>query len=89
MGLESNNQKVKVTFECSLDDRAYIKMLAANEHVTISEYMLSRVRPEFPNKKPNAETLQAMEDSRNGKTVKCKSLEDFWKKLGVKPSAYN
>ena len=33
--------KVRVVIECSLDERAYIKMLAARKHMTISEYFLS------------------------------------------------
>lgn len=80
--------KTKVSFECTLDEKAYIKMLAARAHVTIGEYMLSHVREEFPEeKKPNKETLQAMKESREGKGIKCNSIEDFWEKMGMSPNA--
>lgn len=88
MRTEETPQKAKVTIECSHDDRAYIKMLAAREHVTISEYMLGKVRPDFPQeRKPNAETLKAMKESREGKGIKCNSIEDFWDKMGMSPNA--
>lgn len=90
MRAQTQENKSKVSFECTLEEKAYIKMLAARAHTTIGEYMLSHVREEFPaDREPNKETLQAMKESRQGKTTKCESLEDFWDKMGVKPSAYN
>lgn len=32
-------------------------------------------------KEPNKETIQAMKDSRENRTIKCDSIEDFWKKM--------
>lgn len=90
MGANTNSHKAKITVDCTQDERAYIKMLAANSHTTISEFILSHLRDEFPTeKKPNAETVAAMNESRSGKTIKCDSMKDFWDKMGVKPSAYN
>ncbi len=89
MRAQTQENKSKVSFECTLEEKAYIKMLAARAHTTIGEYMLSHVRDEFPKeKKPNAETLEAMKESREGKGIKCNSIEDFWEKMEVKPSAY-
>lgn len=88
MRAQAQENKSKVSFECTQDEKAYIKMLAAKEHVSISEYMLGKVRPDFPQeRKPNAETLKAMKESREGKGIKCNSIEDFWDKMGMSPNA--
>ena len=84
----SHHGKVKVTIECTADERAYIKMLAAKAHLNLSELVLSYLRTDFP-KKPNKDTLQAHEEALNGGGVDCESLEDFWEQMGVKPSAFN
>lgn len=84
----ANHNKVKVTIECTADERAYIKMLAAKAHMNLSELVLSYLRTDFP-RKPNKETLKAHEEALNGGGVDCDSLEDFWEQMGVKPSAFN
>lgn len=90
MGAHSHthHDKVKVTIECTADERAYIKMLAAKAHLNLSELILSYLRTDFP-RKPNKETLQAHEEALNGGGVDCDSLEDFWEQMGVNPSALN
>ena len=81
-------EKVKMTIECTLDERIYIKMLAAKAHLNLSEFLLSYVRSDFPQeKKPNKTTLDAMRESKEGKGIKCDSIEDFWKKMGMNPNA--
>lgn len=92
MGAQSNAQrhhdKAKVTIDCTVDERAYIKMLAARAHMNLSEFILSYLRKDFPQeKKPNKITLEAMRDSKEGKGIKCDSLEDFWEKMGMNPNA--
>jgi hypothetical protein len=84
----SHHDKVKVTIECSQDEKAYIKMLAARAHLTLSEFILSYLRTDFP-RKPNKQTLEAHEEAISGEGVDCDSLEDFWKQMGVKPSAFD
>ena len=42
------NAKAKVTFECTADERAYIKILAAKAHMNLSEFILSYLRKDFP-----------------------------------------
>ena len=90
MGTHSHahHDKVKVTIECTADERAYIKMLAAKAHLNLSDLVLSYLRTDFP-RKPNKETLKAHEEALNGGGVDCDSLEDFWEQMGVKPSAFN
>ncbi|MCX6990941.1 MAG: hypothetical protein NTX49_07775 [Chlamydiae bacterium] len=90
MGVSSqaHHEKVKMTIECTLDERIYIKMLAAKAHLNLSEFLLSYVRSDFPKKKkPNKKTLEAMKEGRKGKGIACESLEDFWDKMGVCPDA--
>ncbi len=41
---QHHHDKVRVVIECSLDERACIKMLAARKHMTISEYFLSKAK---------------------------------------------
>lgn len=79
--------KAKVTIDCTVDERAYIKMLAARAHMNLSEFVLSYLRKDFPQEKPNKTTLEAMRESKEGKSVECDSLEDFWKKMGMSPDA--
>ena len=83
---QAHHDKVKVTFECTVDERAYIKMLAAKAHLTLNEFLISCLRGYFP-KTPNKETLEAMRESKEGKGIKCDSLEDFWEKMGMNPNA--
>lgn len=85
---QSHHEKVKMTIECTLDERIYIKMLAAKAHLNLSEFLLSYVRNDFPKgKKPNKKTLEAIREGREGKGIACESLEDFWDKMGVQPDA--
>lgn len=83
---QQHHDKVRVIIECSLDERAYIKMLAARKHMTISEYFLSFAREEMPHK-PHKKTLQSMKELDEGGGTAYNSLDDFWKDMGVNFSA--
>lgn len=84
---QSHKEKVKVTFECSADERAFIKMLSAKDHTTISGFILSLVRPYLPCE-PNEETKKAMLDSRERKNLgHAENIDDFWKQMGINPHA--
>lgn len=85
---DPRQDKVKMTFECTPDERAYIKMLAAKARMNLSEFLLSYVRTDFPHRKPNKKTLAAHKDALEGKGTASESMEDFWKQMGVTPSAY-
>jgi len=78
--------KVKVTFECSRDERMYIKMLAAKHDVTISECILSYIRPAMPHM-PNANTKNALKESREKDLESYKTLDEFWQAMGIDPNA--
>ena len=81
-----HRDKVRLTVECSLDERTYIKMLAAKKHMTISEFLLASVRKVIPlagGHEPNAETLEALKESREGNLESYKTLDEFWKAMGM------
>ena len=56
--------------------------------MNLSEFMLSYIRTDFPKHRPNKETLAAHKEAVQGKGTVCESMEDFWKQMGVTPSAY-
>jgi len=84
-----HQDKVRVVIECSVDERAYIKMLAARKHMTISEYFLSMAKEEMASKpkKPNKETLASMKELDEGGGQSFESIEDFWEQMGINPNA--
>lgn len=81
-----HSNKVKLTFECTADERAYIKILAAKEHLNLSDLILSYLRKDFP-RQPNKETIEALEESRKGKLKSYKNLDEFWEAMGIDPNA--
>lgn len=85
---QAHHEKVKITIECTLDERAYIKMLAARAHLGLSEFILSYVRSDFPKEsKSNKKTREAIQELREGRGIKCKSIDDFWEQMGMSPHA--
>ncbi len=89
---QAQHEKVKITIECTLDERTYIKMLAAKAHLGLSEFILSYVRSDFPSdfpreRKPNKETMESIQELREGRGIKCESIDDFWEKMGMSPHA--
>lgn len=83
------HNKVRVVIECTLDERARIKMLAARKHMTISEYFLSMAKKEMTTKTkiPNKDTLAAMKELDEGGGHSFESIEDFWEQMGIDPNA--
>lgn len=58
--------------------------------MTISELLLSNVRKMMPTTLghvPNDETIEALKESREGKLESFKTLEEFWKAMGIDPNA--
>lgn len=87
---QHHHDKVRLTVECTIDERTYIKMLAAKKHKTISEFLLTPLRESMPSpkvKKPNDETAKALKESREGKLESYKTLDDFWNAMGIDPNA--
>ncbi len=88
MSAKSHAHRVKVTIDVSEDERTYIKMLATKKKMTISEFIMSYVRPNIPHDEPNAETQKAMRDVDERKNLTCcNSIEEFWQVVGIDPNA--
>lgn len=86
MHTQHHHEKVRVVIDCSVEERAYIKMLAASRHMTISEYFLSLAKEELESKSkiPNETTLKAHQEALEDKGTVYNSMDDFWADMGVK-----
>lgn len=84
-----HHQKVRVVIDCSMEERAYIKMLAARKHMTISEYFLSMAKKELESKSkvPNKTTLAAHREALDGGGTAYDSMDDFWNDMGIERRA--
>ena len=78
-----------MVIDCSVEERAYIKMLAASKHMTISEYFLSMAKEELLNKSkvPNQTTLAAHQEALDGGGTAYNSMDDFWSDMRVERRA--
>jgi hypothetical protein len=85
----THHEKVRVVIDCSVEERAFIKMLAARKHLTISEYFLSMAREELERKikTPNETTLAAHQEALEGKGTAYESMKDFWSDMGIEKRA--
>ncbi len=46
-----SHEKTKITFDCSIEEKTYIKMLAAKARMTLGELVLSNSKADFPTEK--------------------------------------
>jgi hypothetical protein len=84
----AHHHRVKVTIDVTEDERTYIKILATKKKMTISEFIMSFVRPNIPHDEPNVETQRAMRDVDERKNLtRCNSIEEFWAEVGIDPNA--
>lgn len=84
-----HHEKVRVVIDCSIEERAYIKMLAARKHMTISEYFLAKAKEELAakSKVPNKTSLAAHQEALDGGGTAYDSMENFWADMGVERRA--
>lgn len=80
--------KVRLSVDCTEEERMYIKMLAARSHMTISEYLLSFARQEMPkctrSHEPNEETEIAL--GKPGENFDLfDTVDQFWDAMGMEP----
>lgn len=88
MSSQSHAHRIKVSIDVSEEERTYIKMIAAKKNMTITEFIMSFVRPNLPHSIPNAETKKAMKDIEGKKNlVRYKNVDDFWADMGLDPNA--
>lgn len=97
MGRQLQTKKVRLSVDCTEQERAYIKMLAAKRRLTISDYLLSFARKEMPkcggrhckqSHEPNEETAKVLRETDKGENlVEYETLDDFWDSLGFSQHA--
>ena len=88
MGTQSHAHRIKVSVDVSEEERTYIKMIAAKKKMTISEFIMSFVRPNIPHSEQNIETKKAMSDITNNKNLtRYKNVDEFWADMGIDPNA--
>lgn len=90
-------KKVRLSVDCTEQERMFIKMLATKKHMTISEYLLSFARKEMPRQKskhclrshePNEETAKVLKETDEGKNlIEHETLDEFWNELGFNEHA--
>ena len=85
MTTQQDDHRVRVVIDCSTEERACIKMLAAKKHMTISEYFLSFTQREMSRKSkiPNKTTLDAHQEALNDGGTSYESMDDFWADMEV------
>jgi hypothetical protein len=87
-GMASQSHRIKLSVDVSEEEKTYIKMIAAKKKMTISEFIMSFVRPNIPHSVPNAETKKAMKEIEENKNlIRYKSVDDFWADMGIDPNA--
>lgn len=82
--------KVRLSVDCTEEERMYIKMLAAKHHMTISEYLLSAARKDMPkcnrSHELNEKTKKVLKESRQEQGEVFDTVSDFWEAMGIKPN---
>ncbi|MCB1118491.1 MAG: hypothetical protein KDK65_00870, partial [Chlamydiia bacterium] len=83
-----NPHKARLSVDCTPEERKVIKMMAAREEKTISEFILSLVHEKFSHciwdHHPNEETIKSIEMSEKGKGVSTfDNPDDLFKSLGI------
>lgn len=97
MGHQAQTKKVRLSVDCTEQERAYIKMLAAKRRLTISDYLLSFARREMPkcgehhckqSHEPNEETVKVLQETDQGTNlIEYETLDEFWDSLGFSQHA--
>ncbi len=90
-------KKVRLSVDCTEQERMYIKMIATKNHMTISEYLLSFARKEMPkcgghhckkSHEPNEETAKVLRETDRGENLtEYETLDEFWDSLGFNQNA--
>ncbi len=83
-------REARLTIDCSTEQKKKIKMLAAANEMSITDFMLGLVEEKYTwcplglSHNPNAETIASIEASEKGEGVKSfNSIDDLFKDLGI------
>src|SRR5437879_4493323 len=84
-----NSSKARITLICSVEQRKKIRMLAAQEDMSMNEFLLSLVKekekrcPLCEKYGPNELTIKTLKEADMGENVEdYDNVEDFWKSIG-------
>lgn len=90
-------EKTRLVLSCTEEEKRFIKVLAAIENKSVSDYLLDAPRKKIPNVKcnfpgcdgthvPNKKTAKVLKETEAGMNLESHdSLDDFWKAMGIKP----
>jgi len=82
------NEKSRLVITCTEEEKVYVKMLAAKERMTISEYLLSFPRKNMPKPRLDKLTKNVLRESERGENLEHhETIDDFWKSMGIDPNA--
>lgn len=87
----SDDHKTRLVISCTDEEKMAVKMLAAKNNMTMSEYLLLPIQNLANRAKvcdkghvPNDETAKVLKELDSGKGWnKRKNLDDFWRSLGL------
>lgn len=87
----------RMTIDVAEEDHKQLKALAAVLGKSMRELVVEWIHQNIysaPKKEkakktkiPNRKTLEAIKELEEGRGTRCKSLDDFWKKVGIDPNA--
>ena len=84
--MDRQPRKSRLSIDVSDEEKMMVKMWAARQKRSISDFVMACVRDHMPcqlNHEINAETKRALAESAKGEGVETfDSLDDFWKSLG-------
>jgi len=82
MRAQSKSYRVKIIIEMSEHEKDYIKLLADKKKMTISEFIMSYLRPYLFQDEPKA--MLDVDERKN--LTPCNTIEEFWKVAEVDPN---
>jgi hypothetical protein len=92
-------ERTRLVLSITEEEKKYIKVLAAMENKTITDYLLESPRKKMPKMRcpspgcdgahiPNKKTAKVLKDSEAGINLESHdNLDDFWEAMGMNPNA--
>jgi hypothetical protein len=84
---QNSHRKVRLSVDCSQEERQQVKLLCTLHNKTISEWVMECVREKIQSESanlPNKKTVQALRESDRGEgVVTYDSVEELFSSLGL------
>jgi hypothetical protein len=80
-----SSKTTKLSIEIPTKEHKKLKILADAMGLSLKNFVLNALEYVlYPNRKPNEETIEAIEAIERGEgLIPCKDIKDFWKKVGI------